>query len=215
MDEKERIQKVLEILKDTYPDAHIALRSRTPFQLLVTVILSAQCTDVRVNKVTPALFERFPDVKSMSEAPIEELEDLIRSTGFFRNKAKNIKAASRLILGRFGGEVPRTMEDMLRLPGVARKTANIVLYNAYGVIAGIAVDTHVRRLARRLGMTRETNALKIERDLMAIVPRKDWGKISYVLIDHGRQICTARRPGCHDCPVRDMCPSALRDQHGT
>jgi len=208
-EEKDRIQKVLEILENTYPDAHIALKSRTPFQLLVTVILSAQCTDVRVNKVTPALFERFPDVKSMSEAPIEELENLIRSTGFFRNKAKNIKAASRLILERFGGKIPRTMKDMLTLPGVARKTANIVLYNAYGVIAGIAVDTHVKRLAKRLGMTNEVNAVKIERDLMAIVPRENWGKISYVLINHGRQICTARKPRCPECPVRDICPSAL------
>ncbi|NIA08789.1 MAG: endonuclease III [Nitrospiraceae bacterium] len=209
--ERDRIQKVLKILQKTYPDAHIALKSRTPFQLLVTVILSAQCTDVRVNKVTPALFERFPDVKSMSEAPIEELEKLIRSTGFFRNKAKNIKAASELILERFRGKIPETMEDMLMLPGVARKTANIVLYNVYGVIAGIAVDTHVKRLARRLGMTKEVNAVKIERDLMAIIPKKDWGEISYVLIDHGRQICTARKPRCPECPVRDICPSASID----
>jgi endonuclease-3 len=143
----------------------------------------------------------------MSEAPIEELEELIRTTGFFRNKAKNIKAASKMILERFNGEVPKTMEEMVTIPGVGRKTANIVLYNAYGVIAGIAVDTHVKRLAKRLGMSREDDPVKIERDLMAIVPRQDWGKITYVLINHGRQICTAKKPKCSICPVGHICPS--------
>lgn len=207
MNERTRILNVIEILEATYGDAHIALKSSNPFQLLISVILSAQCTDVRVNKVTPVLFERFPDVRSMSEAPVEELEELIRSTGFFRNKAKNIKAASRIILERFKGELPRTMEEMLTIPGVGRKTANIILYNAYGVIAGIAVDTHVKRLAKRLGMTSEDNPVKIERDLMSIVPKKDWGKITYVLINHGRQICKARKPACSKCPVRNVCPS--------
>jgi endonuclease-3 len=207
MNERARILNVIEILEATYPDAHIALKSANPFQLLVSVILSAQCTDVRVNQVTPVLFGRFPDVRSMSEAPIKELEELIRPTGFFRNKAKNIKAASRIIMERFKGELPRTMEEMVTIPGVGRKTANIVLYNAYGVIAGIAVDTHVKRLARRLGMTREDNPIKIERDLMAIVPKKDWGKITYVLINHGRQICRARKPDCRECPVQNVCPS--------
>ncbi len=207
MNEKARILNVIEILEATYGDARIALKSANPFQLLVSVILSAQCTDVRVNKVTPVLFGRFPDVRSMSEAPIEELEELIRPTGFFRNKAKNIKAASRIIVERFKGELPRTMEEMVTIPGVGRKTANIVLYNAYGVIAGIAVDTHVKRLAKRLGMTREDNPIKIERDLMAIVPKKDWGKITYVLINHGRQICKARKPDCRECPVQNICPS--------
>jgi len=207
MNERARILNVIEILEATYGDAHIALKSANPFQLLVSVILSAQCTDVRVNQVTPVLFERFPDVRSMSEAPIEELEEIIRSTGFFRNKSKNIKAASRIIVERFKGELPRTMEEMVTIPGVGRKTANIVLYNAYGVIAGIAVDTHVRRLAKRLGMTREDNPIKIERDLMAIVPKKDWGEITYVLINHGRQICKARKPTCSKCPVRNACPS--------
>ena len=207
MNERARILNVIEILEATYRDPHIALKSANPFQLLVSVILSAQCTDVRVNQVTPVLFERFPDVRSMSEAPIEELEELIRTTGFFRNKAKNIKAASRIIVERFKGELPRTMEEMVTIPGVGRKTANIVLYNAYGVIAGIAVDTHVKRLAKRLGMTLEDNPIKIERDLMAIVPKKDWGKITYVLINHGRQICKARKPNCPECPVRDVCPS--------
>ena len=207
MNEKNRILNVIEILESTYRDPRIALKSANPFQLLVSVILSAQCTDVRVNQVTPVLFERFPDVRSMSEAPIEELEELIRTTGFFRNKAKNIKAASRIIVERFKGKLPRTMEEMVTIPGVGRKTANIVLYNAYGVIAGIAVDTHVKRLAKRLGMTLEDNPIKIERDLMAIVPKKDWGEITYVLINHGRQICKARKPNCRECPVRDVCPS--------
>ncbi|RKX59926.1 MAG: endonuclease III [Thermodesulfobacteriota bacterium] len=207
MNEKDRILNVIEILEATYGDAHIALKSVNPFQLLVSVILSAQCTDVRVNQVTPVLFERFPDIRSMSEAPREELEELIRTTGFFRNKAKNIKAASRIIVERFKGEIPRTMEEMVTIPGVGRKTANIVLYNAYGVIAGIAVDTHVKRLAKRLGMTLEDNPIKIERDLMAIIPKKDWGEITYVLINHGRQICKARKPNCRECPVRGVCQS--------
>ncbi|MEA3386074.1 MAG: endonuclease III [Thermodesulfobacteriota bacterium] len=207
MNEKDRILNVIEILEATYGGAHIALKSANPFQLLVSVILSAQCTDVRVNQVTPVLFERFPDLGSMSEAPIEKLEELIRTTGFFRNKAKNIKAASRIILERFKGKVPRTMGEMVTIPGVGRKTANIVLYNAYGVIAGIAVDTHVKRLAKRLGMTREDNPVKIERDLMAIIPKKDWGEITYILINHGRQICKARKPNCRECPVRSVCPS--------
>ena len=207
MNEKTRILKVIKILETTYGYAHIALKSANPFQLLVSVILSAQCTDVRVNQVTPVLFERFPDVRSMSEAPVEELEELIRSTGFFRNKAKNIKAASRIILERFKGELPTTMEEMLTIPGVGRKTANIILYNAYGVIAGIAVDTHVKRLAKRLGMTSEDNPVKIERDLMSLIPKKDWGKITYVLINHGRQICKARKHACSKYPVRNVCPS--------
>jgi endonuclease III len=208
MNEKARILHVIKTLKTVYGDAHIALKSKDPFQLLVSVILSAQCTDVRVNQVTPVLFKRFPDVRSMSEAPLEELEELIRSTGFFRNKAKNIKAASKIIIERFNGELPRTMDEMITIPGVGRKTANIMLYNAFGIIAGIAVDTHVKRLAKRLGMTSETDPNKIERDLMAIVPKKDWGKITYVLINHGRQICRARKPLCNKCPVQDACPSA-------
>jgi len=208
MNEKARILHVIKTLKTVYGDAHIALKSKDPFQLLVSVILSAQCTDVRVNQVTPVLFKRFPDVRSMSEAPLEELEELIRSTGFFRNKAKNIKAASKIIIERFNGELPRTMDEMITIPGVGRKTANIMLYNAFGIIAGIAVDTHVKRLAKRLGMTSETDPNKIERDLMAIVPKKDWGTITYVLINHGRQICRARKPLCNKCPVQDACPSA-------
>ncbi len=207
--EKERIQTVLETLKAHYPGARIALEYGNPFQLLVAVILSAQCTDKKVNQITPVLFERFPDVESMARADLEELEEIVRPTGFFRNKAKNIRNCARIILERHGGKVPRTMEEMLELPGVARKTANIVLYNSYGVSAGIPVDTHVKRLSQRLGITREKDPVRIEKDLMEVVPEEDWGTISYVLIEHGRKICKARKPLCHRCPVRDLCP------HGT
>ncbi len=206
--ERERIEKILKILKETYKDATIALRYHDPFQLLVAVILSAQCTDKQVNKITPMLFERFPTPETMAKAPVEEVEELVRSTGFFRNKAKNIKEASRIILERFGGKVPDTMEDLLTLPGVARKTANIVLFNAFGKIEGIAVDTHVKRVAQRLGLTKHKDPVKIEKDLMKIIPKEDWGIISYILIEHGRNICKARKPLCEKCPVKELCPSA-------
>ena len=206
--ERERIRKIIGILKEMYPNAHIALRFKNPFQLLVSVILSAQCTDERVNQVTAVLFSKYPDAQSMAEAPIEELEQLVRPTGFFRNKARNIKEAARMIVERYGGRVPDTMEELLSLPGVARKTANIVLYQAYGKVEGIAVDTHVKRLARRLGMTREENPVKIERDLMEVVPRQDWGPITYMLIEHGRRVCKARKPACDICRLRELCPSA-------
>ncbi len=206
--EKERINKILKILKETYKDAHIALRYKDPFQLLVAVILSAQCTDKQVNKITPLLFEHFPTPEAMAKAPVEKIEELIRSTGFYRNKAKNIKEAARIITEKFGGKVPDTMEDLLTLPGVARKTANIVLFNAYGKIEGIAVDTHVKRLAQRLGLTRQKDPVKIEKDLMKLIPKKDWGTITYLLIEHGRNICKARKPLCDKCPIKDLCPSA-------
>ena len=206
--DKINIFKGLGVLKDRYRDVKIALDYHDSFHLLVAVILSAQCTDVRVNQVTPLLFARFPDPKAMAEAPLEELEGIIRPTGFFRNKAKNIKEAARLIVTEYNGQVPDTMDEMLKLPGVARKTANIVLYNTYGIIAGIAVDTHVRRLSKRLGITREDDPVKIEKDLMAVVPKEDWGVISYVLIEHGRAICKAKKPLHAICPVRDLCPSA-------
>ncbi len=206
--EKERINKILKILKETYKDAHIALRYKDPFQLLVAVILSAQCTDKQVNKITPLLFEHFPTPEAMAKAPVEKIEELIRSTGFYRNKAKNIKEAARIITEKFGGKVPDTMEDLLTLPGVARKTANIVLFNAYGKIEGIAVDTHVKRLAQRLGLTKQKDPVKIEKDLMKLIPKKDWGTITYLLIEHGRNICKARKPLCDKCPIKDLCPSA-------
>lgn len=204
--EKERISRIIEILKREYGDAHVALRYENPFQLLVAVILSAQCTDVQVNKVTPKLFERFPTPEAMAEADIKEIEELIRSTGFYRNKAKNIKKAAEIIVEKFGGRVPDTMEELITLPGVARKTANIVLYNAFGKMDGIAVDTHVKRLAKRLGLTKEDNPVKIERDLMKIVPKELWGPISYMLIEHGRRICKARKPDCENCPLKELCP---------
>ncbi|MGQ9500124.1 MAG: endonuclease III [Dissulfurimicrobium sp.] len=207
--ERERIKETLEILKNQYKDAKIALKYKNPFELLVSVILSAQCTDIKVNEVTPILFNRFPDIKTMAEAPIEELESIIRPTGFFRNKAKNIKEAARRIIEDYNGRLPDTMEEMIKLPGVARKTANIVLYNVYGVVSGIAVDTHVKRLSIRLGITREKDPVKIEKDLMELIPPKDWGTISYVLIEHGRNICNAKKPLCAQCPVRGLCPSAL------
>jgi endonuclease-3 len=204
--ERQRIDKIIEILKKEYGGAHVALKYDNPFQLLVAVILSAQCTDVQVNKVTPALFKRFPTPEAMAKADISEIEELIRSTGFFRNKAKNIKNAAKIIVEKFGGKVPDTMEELLTLPGVARKTANIVLYNAFGKVDGIAVDTHVKRLAKRLGLTKEDNPVKIERDLMALIPKELWGPISYMLIEHGRRICKARKPDCENCPLKELCP---------
>jgi len=212
MTEKQRIAEIIDRLEKEYGSAHIALEYRDPFQLLVAVILSAQCTDVRVNMITPALFERFPTPREMAEADISEIEELIRSCSFFRNKAKNIKAAAQMIIKEFGGRVPDNMEDILKLPGVARKTANIVLFNAYGVIEGIAVDTHVKRLANRLGLSSEKDPVKIEKDLMKKIPRKLWGRITYFLIDHGRKICKARKPLCQECILGDLCPQGVAPQ---
>ncbi len=206
MTEKQRIKEIITRLEKEYGQAHIALEYKDPFQLLVAVILSAQCTDVRVNMITPALFKKFPGPRQMAEADVGEIEEIIRSCGFFRNKAKNIKAAAKMIVEEFGGRVPDTMKDLLRLPGVARKTANVVLFNAFGVTEGIAVDTHVRRLANRLGLSREKDPVKIERELMEKIPKKLWGRITYLLIDHGRKICKARKPLCGDCILRDLCP---------
>jgi len=204
--EEQRIQEIIKRLQKEYSRARIALEYKDPFQLLVAVILSAQCTDKRVNMITPRLFERFPGVREMAEADVREIEEIIRSCGFFRNKAKNIKAAASMILAKFGGRVPDNMEDIIRLPGVARKTGNVVLYNAYGVKAGIAVDTHVKRLARRLGLSSEKDPVKIERDLMEKIPKDLWGEITYLLIDHGRKVCKARKPDCENCILRDLCP---------
>jgi endonuclease-3 len=177
-------------------------------QLLVAVILSAQCTDERVNKVTPALFARFPDAKSLAFAEREELETLIRSTGFYRNKAKNIQGACQKILKDFQGEVPKTMEELLTLPGVARKTANVVLAHAYGIIEGVTVDTHVKRLSNRLGLTTNNDPVKIERDLMALLPQPDWETFSISIIYHGRAVCKARNPACFSCQLATLCPAA-------
>lgn len=205
---KQRALEVLIRIKRLYPEAGCTLNYDTPVQLLVATILSAQCTDERVNKVTPALFRRFPDAFSLATADLEELEALVRSTGFYRNKAKNIKGACRMIEEKFGGQVPKLMEQMLQLPGVARKTANVVLANAYGIVVGVTVDTHVKRLSQRLGLTQHPDPIRIERDLMQLIPQPDWENWSIRLIYHGRAVCTARNPMCYDCQLSDLCPSA-------
>jgi endonuclease-3 len=205
---KQRALEILVRLKRLYPDAACTLNYQTPVQLLVATILSAQCTDERVNKVTPALFKRFPDALSLATADLEELQALVRSTGFYRNKAKNIKAACSMIEEKFGGKVPKRMEELLELPGVARKTANVVLANAFGINMGVTVDTHVKRLSQRLGLTEQTDPVRIERDLMLLLPQPDWENWSIRLIYHGRAVCTARNPTCYDCKLSDLCPSA-------
>jgi endonuclease-3 len=192
-------------LERLYPDAKCALNYSTPLQLLVATILSAQCTDARVNMVTPPLFEKYPDAEAFANADLSELETMIRSTGFFRNKAKNIKACCQKIVAEHGGEVPGTMEELVELPGVARKTANVVLGNAFGV-PGITVDTHMRRLSNRMGLTTHDDPVKIERDLCAQLPSKEWTMFSHRMIAHGRQICSARKPLCNQCGVEDLCP---------
>lgn len=204
-------QRALEILirlKRLYPDAKCTLNYETPVQLLVATILSAQCTDERVNQVTPALFRRFPDAAAIASADLSELEALVRSTGFYRNKAKNIKGACRLILEKFDGKIPKRMEELLELPGVARKTANVVLGYVYGIHQGVTVDTHVKRLSNRLGLTEHPDPIKVERDLIRLLPQPDWENWSIRLIYHGRAICTARNPACHACDLADLCPSA-------
>ncbi|HEY9808309.1 MAG TPA: endonuclease III [Halomicronema sp.] len=205
---KQRTLEILIRLKNLYPDAKCSLNYETPHQLLVATILSAQCTDERVNKVTPALFARYPDAASLAAADITDIETLIRSTGFYHNKAKNIQGASRMIVEKYNGEVPKRMELLLELPGVARKTANVVLAHAYGINAGVTVDTHVTRLSRRLGLTEYGDAIRIERDLMALLPSTDWEIFSISIIYHGRAICTARKPLCDNCDLADLCPSA-------
>ncbi|RMF97770.1 MAG: endonuclease III [Candidatus Schekmanbacteria bacterium] len=206
--EKKRVEKIIEILDKTYPQAKCALNHKNPYQLLVATILSAQCTDKRVNMVTKDLFKKYPTIKDIAEANQKEFEEDIRTTGFFRNKAKNIIAASKMIIEKFNGKVPKTMDELLTLPGVARKTANIVLNSGYGITVGIAVDTHVKRLSQRLGLTKETNPDKIEKDLMNIIPKEKWGDLNHQLIEHGRQICFARNPKCENCTLSTVCPSA-------
>lgn len=204
----ERIGPIIERLQQAYPNATCALDHNNAFELLVATILSAQCTDERVNKVTPALFARFPTPVAMAEADTAELEDLIRSTGFFHNKAKNIQGAARRIVAEYGGEIPGNMADLLTLPGVARKTANVVLGTAFGIADGIVVDTHVKRLSNRLGLTKHDDPEKIEKDLMVLVPREHWVDFAHMLILHGRQVCDARKPRCAVCTLSQLCPSA-------
>lgn len=204
--QKERAALLLEALQIAYPAAHCALRHRNPLQLLVATILSAQCTDKRVNLVTPRLFRRFVDAAALASASQQELEKIIRSTGFFRNKAKNIRLAARMVVERFDGTVPSMMPELLQLPGVARKTANVVLSNAFEKNEGVVVDTHVARTSLRLGLTKEVNPVKIEADLMALFPRSHWGMLSHYLIELGRDTCRALKPRCGQCRLRELCP---------
>jgi endonuclease-3 len=206
--EAARIRRIIEGLDELYPDAHCELDFASPFQLLVATILSAQCTDKRVNMVTPVLFARFPDAQAMAEADPRELEGIIKSTGFFRNKTKSLLGASRVLVEEFDGQVPSTMDELLRLPGVARKTANVVLGTAFGKNDGMVVDTHVARLARRLALTREEEPPKIERDLCSKLPQASWTRLGHQLIWHGRRVCFARKPACGACALQPDCPSA-------
>jgi len=204
---KQRARKIVMLLKKEYPDARPELNYSNPLELLVATILSAQCTDVRVNMVTEKLFKKYRSCEDYLKASQEEMEQEIRPTGFFRNKTKSIRGACRMIVEQYDGRIPRTMEEMLELPGVARKTANIVLSHAHGVVAGIAVDTHVKRLAQRLDLSKHDDPVKIEIDLCALVPKEDWTILSDVLIFHGRRVCFARKPNHTGCVVRDLCPS--------
>jgi len=202
-----RVAQLVEIFPEVYPGAHCELDYKNPLQLLIATILSAQCTDKRVNMVTPALFKKYKTAADYAKAPQAELENAIKSTGFFRNKTKSIRAATSTIARKFGGRVPETMEELRELPGVGRKTANVVLGNAFGKNEGIVVDTHVARLSQRLGLTKQTDPEKIERDLMKLVPREHWTDWSHWLIWHGRRRCYARRPDCGQCEIFRLCPS--------
>jgi endonuclease-3 len=208
MKPEETVQHTLKLLKKEYPEIRTALSFRDPIQLLVATILSAQCTDERVNKVTAEIFKKYRTAQDYSNADIRVFEQEIRSTGFYRNKAKNIIGAATMIVEEFGGKAPDTMEELIRLPGVARKTANIVLSNAYGKNVGIAVDTHVKRLSKLLGLTENTDPDKIEQDLMKITPKEEWSNLSHLLIFHGRAVCIARRPKHEACVLNWFCPSA-------
>jgi endonuclease-3 len=211
-------EKALEIharLERRYPEPEPALDWTDAWQLLVATVLAAQCTDERVNKVTPHLFERWPDIPSVARADVAELEEAVRSTGFFRNKAKNLKAAATRIVEEYDGKVPRTMADLITLPGVARKTANIVLSNAFDIHEGVAVDTHVKRLSYRLGLTTHTDPVRIEKDLMQLYPNKMWGEINHFLVYFGREVCNARKPKCPICELSDICPKKGVEQGAT
>ncbi|WP_460193277.1 endonuclease III [Thermosynechococcus sp. FA-CM-4201] len=207
---QQRALEILTRLKRLYPDATCSLNFANPLQLLVATILSAQCTDERVNQVTPALFARYRDAEDFAMADLAELEQYIKSTGFYRNKARHIQGACRRIVEVYGGQVPKVMEDLLSLPGVARKTANVVLAHGYGILGGVTVDTHVKRLSRRLGLTQETDPVKIERDLMRLIPQPDWENWSIRLIYHGRAVCQARQPQCEGCELIDLCATGRK-----
>ena len=205
-DAKRHAAQVTRRLKAVYPDAHCALEFKTPLQLLVATILSAQCTDVRVNIVTKELFKKYPDAKAFAAAKLPDLERAVQSTGFFRNKAKNIKACCSELMESHAGQVPQDLDMLVKLAGVGRKTANVVLGTAFGIPTGVVVDTHVGRLSKRLGLTRHTDPVKIERDLMALLPKREWVDFSHRMIAHGRQVCVARKPRCQICPLADVCP---------
>ncbi|HVF91040.1 MAG TPA: endonuclease III, partial [Blastocatellia bacterium] len=207
--QKQRTRKIIRLLRKQYPEAHCSLNHSSPLELLIATILSAQCTDERVNIVTSDLFRKYRSAPDYLNAPLEELEQDIRSTGFFHNKAKSIQGTCRMIIERFEGRVPDRFEDLLGLPGVARKTANVVMGNAFGVASGVVVDTHVSRLSQRLGLSGHENPEKIERDLIELVPKKDWVDFSHLLIYHGRNVCKARLPQCSECVLERLCPSSL------
>ncbi|MBL8205639.1 MAG: endonuclease III [Blastocatellia bacterium] len=208
-DQKQRMKQLLRLLKKAYPDAHCALNHSTPLELLIATMLSAQCTDDRVNIVTADLFRKYRTAEDYVNVDRAELERDIHSTGFFRNKAKNIQGACQILSERYKGEVPQTMDELLALPGVARKTANVVLGNAFGIASGVVVDTHVSRLSQRLGLTQNEQPEKIEQDLIAMTPKKEWIDFSHLLIAHGRAVCKARKPSCEICPLESLCPSSL------
>jgi endonuclease-3 len=203
------VTEILTRLKETYPDARCALNYRNAFELLCATILSAQCTDVRVNLVTPTLFARYPTAFDLARAKPANVEEIIKSTGFFRNKTRSLIGMAQALVADYAGEVPHTMEELRKLPGVGRKTANVILGNAFDINEGVTVDTHVARLSGLLGLSRETDPARIEEDLMRLFPQEDWGLLSHLLIFHGRQVCIARRPRCEDCVLAQLCPSSL------
>ena len=205
---KARAAEIYEILQTEYPDAECALRHASPYELAVATVLSAQCTDARVNMVTPELFRRYPDPESLAAAIPEQLKDVIRSTGFFRNKTRNLIGMADALLDRHGGELPRNMKELSALPGIGRKTANVILGNAFGIDEGVVVDTHVKRLSGRMGFTKEASPVKIEQDLMKLFPRGVWTMLAHLLIYHGRQVCNARKPRCNQCAISHLCPSS-------
>lgn len=205
----ERMPEIVRRLREIHPDARCALDHSNPFELLVATVLSAQCTDERVNQVTPELFARYPTPAALAEGDRDELEELVRPTGFYRQKARFLQGSAEVITTQYDGQVPSDMDDLLKMPGVARKTANVVLGVAFGLAEGIVVDTHVKRLSKRLGLTKQDNPNKIEQDLMELVPREDWINLAHLLIFHGRRVCKARKPDCANCVLQDLCPSAI------
>ncbi len=209
LEPKARAAKIIELLEKEYPDAKVALHHSNPLELLIATILSAQATDEQINRITPKLFKRYRTAEDFANADLQELEQIIRSSGFYHNKARNIKNCCKMLVEKYHSKVPKTMDELLELPGVARKTANIVLTNAYGIVEGVAVDTHVRRLSQRLGLSEKDDPNKIEADLMQLVPKADWMRITDLLLWHGRRVCTAKKPNCAGCVLNKICPCAF------